>query len=176
MSQSPDDVARAALQEASTCLLQSLEKIEHCVRQLSTDQLWWRPEPSLNSIGNLVLHLTGNLRQWILSGLGGAPDLRDRPSEFSEQSRIPASRLLDGLTAVVTESLCILADQSAAEMSQIRRVQGFERNGWAVLFDTVPHFKGHTQEITCLTRMQKGASYEFHWQPQTPEQGAPSPA
>src|SRR6266702_8297067 len=71
-----------------------LPKIERCLEVLTDEQIWWRANPQSNSIGNLILHLSGNVRQWIVSGLGGAADGRDRPAEFSEHGPIPKDELL----------------------------------------------------------------------------------
>ena len=78
-------VGAAAAHELDSALL----RIKHCLGQLTDDQVWRRSQPSLNSIGNLILHLCGNLRQWIVAGLGGAPDERNRPAEFSERGVVP---------------------------------------------------------------------------------------
>lgn len=176
MNHSPtaDDVTRVVLSEANSVFDQCLEKIEHCVGQLTGEQVWWRPHPSLNSIGNLILHLSGNVRQWIVSGIGGAQDVRNRPSEFSEQGPFPKDELLSQLTNVVNEAKSALERATSEDMLSIRRIQGFDVTGWAALWHTVPHFNGHTQEIISLTRMQLGDRYRFLWQPRTPEQGAPS--
>jgi len=174
VNQSAEDVTRAVLHESNALLDQCLEKIEHCVAQLSDEQIWWRPHASLNSIGNLLLHLCGNMRQWIISGIGGAPDVRNRPGEFSERGPLPKTELLARLRSIVDEAKAALDCAAADEMQQIRRIQGFDVTGWAALWHTVPHFNGHTQEIICLTRTQLGDSYHFKWQPQTPEQGQAS--
>src|SRR4029077_4440954 len=79
-----DEMAAAVGREAATELTSALAKIKHCLGQLTEEQVWWRSRPSLNSIGNLILHLCGNVRQWIVAGLGGAADSRDRPAEFAE--------------------------------------------------------------------------------------------
>lgn len=170
---SADDVTRIVIMEAKGVFDQCLEKIGHCLSQLSDEQVWWRPHESQNSIGNLILHLTGNVRQWIVSGLGGKDDVRDRPGEFSERDPISADTLLARLVATVDEAKGVLGRSSSEDMLIERRIQGFDVSGWKALFDSLPHFKGHTQEIICLTRMQLGEGYRFHWQPQTPEQGAP---
>jgi hypothetical protein len=149
-----------------------LVKIQHCLSQLTDEQVWWRPQNEMNSIANLLLHLTGNVRQWIVAGLGGAPDVRNRPHEFCERGPIPTTRLLADLEAVVEEARKILADCSANELPTLRRIQGFDVSGIGAIFDCVPHFRGHTQEIICLTRLQLGTKYRFHWQPQCAEQGA----
>src|SRR6266481_6556559 len=149
-----------------------LPKIERCLEILNDEQIWWRANPQSNSIGNLILHLSGNVRQWIVSGLGGAADSRDRPAEFSEPGPIPKEELLRKLEAVVDEARAVLARQTARQLLEARRIQGFDVSGLAAIFDSVPHFRGHTQEIVGLTRLRLGDAYRFAWAPTTPDQGA----
>jgi Protein of unknown function (DUF664) len=171
-----DELAAAVGDEAANELAKALAKIEHCLGQLTDEQVWQRPQPSLNSVGNLLLHLCGNVRQWVVAGLGGAPDVRDRPAEFSERGPVPKEELLRRLRAVVDEAGKVLARQTARRWLDVRRVQGFEVTGLAALFDSVPHFRGHTQEIVHLTRVLLGDAYQFQWEPTSPEQGAPAGA
>jgi hypothetical protein len=79
--------------------------------------------------------------------------------------------LLAGLESAVRETREALERVDGDEMLRERRIQGFDVTGWNALFHCIPHFKGHTQEIICLTRMQLKNTYRFHWQPKTPEQG-----
>jgi hypothetical protein len=167
-----DDVAAAVGAEAAKELTSALGKIKHCLGQLNDDQVWRRPHPALNSIGNLILHLCGNLRQWVVAGLGGAADVRDRPAEFAERGPIPKGELLRRLDAVTAEAVAVLGRLTARSLLESRRIQGFDVTGLAALFDSVPHFRGHTQEIVHLTRSQLGDAYQFAWTPSTPEQGA----
>ena len=169
-----DELATAVGTEAANELASALGKIKHCLGQLTDEQVWWRSRPSLNGIGNLILHLCGNVRQWIVAGLSGAVDCRDRPAEFAERGPIPKEELLRKLEAVVDEARAVLARQTARQLLEARRIQGFDVTGPAAIFDSVPHFRGHTQEIVSLTRLQLGDAYKFAWAPTTPEQGAPS--
>jgi hypothetical protein len=169
-----DELAAALTREAGNELSSALARIKHCLGQLSEEQLWWRPHPALNSIGNLVLHLCGNVRQWIVAGLGGAADQRDRPAEFAERGPIPKEELVRRLEIVVEEAKGVLARQSARQLLEVRRIQGSEITGLAAIFDSVPHFRGHAQEIVHMTRVQLGDAYRLQWQPLTPEQGAPA--
>jgi hypothetical protein len=153
-------------------LTKALDRIKHCLAQLTDEQVWKRSQPSLNSIGNLILHLCGNVRQWIVAGLGGAADVRNRPSEFAEHGPIPKEELLRRLDAVVGEAKQVLARLPALQLLEVRRIQGFDVTGLAALFDSVPHFRGHTQEIVHMTRLRLGDDYQFSWKPTTPEQGA----
>lgn len=168
-----DELAAAVGAAAAHELGSALDRIKHCLGQLNDAQVWHRPQPGLNSIGNLILHLCGNLRQWVVAGLGGAPDVRNRPAEFAEREPIPKDELVRNLEAVVEEARRILAGVDAGHLTVARRIQGFDVTGAAAVFDSVPHFRGHTQEIVQLTRLQLGDAYEFAWTPTTPEQGAP---
>lgn len=165
-------IGRAYLEEACRQLDRAKGVIEHCLNQLNDDQVWWRPTPSQNSIANLLLHLCGNLRQWIISGVGDEPDIRRRPDEFSEQGPLSKSELLRRLDDTVQQAAAVLKGASPQELLKHRRIQGAERTGLLAIFDSVAHFKGHTQEIICLTRMQLGEAYQFNWAPSTPEEGA----
>jgi hypothetical protein len=169
----PDDLARTVGHEAANELASALGKINHCLDQLTDEQVWWRSHPSLNSIANLILHLYGNIRQWIVAGLGGAKDLRDRPTEFAERGPIPKDELLGKLDSVVSQAKAVLGKLTARQLLEARCIQGFDVTGLAAIFDSVPHFRGHTQEIIHLTRLQLGDAYKFAWTPTTPEQGAP---
>jgi hypothetical protein len=166
-----DELAHAVGAEASIELDAALAKIKHCVGQLNNEQIWWRSHPALNAIGNLILHLGGNLRQWIVAGIGGAPNQRNRPAEFAQRGAISKKDLMAGLESVVEESKDSLGGLTAAEALRVRRIQGFDVTALAAIFHTVPHFRGHTQEIVHLTRLQLGERYVVEWQPQTPEQG-----
>src|SRR5437763_5438710 len=95
------EIAAAVGSTAAHELNNACDRIKHCLRQLNDEQIWRRPHPSLNSIGNLTLHLCGNLRQWIVAGIGGAADIRDRPAEFAERGPVPKTDLLFKLEEVV---------------------------------------------------------------------------
>src|SRR3954470_19354179 len=107
------DLAGLYLNAARECLAEGLKKIEHCAHQLSDEQVWWRPRPDMNSIANLMLHLTGNVRQWIISGIGGAKDVRNRPGEFADQSRRSKAELLATLNSTVEEADVVLSKLTA---------------------------------------------------------------
>jgi hypothetical protein len=164
------DPGRAYLAAARRQLAGRHERLVHCLSQLDDRQVWWRPREGMNSIGNLVLHLCGNLRQWVVSGVGGAPDVRDRPAEFAERGPVPRDELLRRLAAVVAEADAVLAGADGATLPEPRTIQGFQETVLSALFDCLVHLGGHAQEVVCLTRLQLGDAYRFAWVP-TPEQG-----
>jgi hypothetical protein len=169
-----EELAFAVGTEAAQELANALARIKHCLSQLNDEQIWRRSTPSMNSIGNVILHLCGNVRQWIVSGLGSAIDTRDRPAEFSERGPIARDELNRRLSAVVDEARSVLIEQSAGGLLKVRRIQAEDVTGLAALFNSVPHFRGHTQEIVYMTRLILGDAYQFAWQPRTVEEGGPA--
>ena len=172
MEPAAQDIAAATTNAAADELDDAVKKIAHCVNQLSDEQVWWRPAASMNSIANLILHLCGNIRQWITAGVGGVEDTRIRPQEFSERGPIEKDELLRRLDTTVTEAKAAIVNASAANLVDRRRIQGFDVTGLAAMFHSVAHFRGHTQEIVHLTRSQLGDDYKFDFVPTTTEQGA----
>jgi hypothetical protein len=168
----PQDITTATKDAAIDELDDAVEKIAHCLGQLTSEQVWWRPSPSMNSIANLILHLCGNVRQWITAGVGGAKDVRNRPLEFSEQGPIETDELLRRLKVTVAEAKSAIANASTADLVDRRQIQGFEVTGIGAVIYSVAHFRGHVQEIVHLTRSQLGDAYRFDFVPKTPEQGA----
>ena len=101
-------------------------KIERCVNELSEDDMWWRTHETDNRIVNLLLHLSGNIRQWIISGLGDTPDKRDRAKEFSEREGIPKTVLLKNLEATLREADSVLANFDTSRLLEVRHFQVFD--------------------------------------------------
>jgi hypothetical protein len=165
-------LGQAFLAEARRRLAACHQRIKHCIGQLNDGQVWWRADSGQNSIANILLHLCGNVRQWIIAGIGGVPDQRDRPREFAERAPIPKERLERRLDEVVAEADAVLARVSDAQLLGSRRIQGFDETGLSAISNSVAHFAGHTQEIVFITRIQLRDRYRFAWHPATPEQGA----
>jgi hypothetical protein len=166
-------VGGAYLEMLRHSLAKQQERIRHCLEQLDDRQLSWRPREDMNSIGNLVLHLCGNLRQWVIAVASGMADTRDRPAEFAARGPFSRDDLKRRLAEVVAEADAALARLDEAELLRPRRVQGFEETVLSALFGSVAHFHGHAQEIVYISRLQLGDAYRFAWTPATPEQGAP---
>lgn len=136
-------------------------QIVHAVSQLSDGDIWWRPFEEQNAVGNILLHLCGNMGQWLVSGVGGAPDTRDRPSEFAERRQIPKSELLAKLSQVVAAADEAIVRCSDAELLRVRHVQHGPQTGMAAIFHSVSHLIGHAQEIVYITRLRLGTKYVF---------------
>src|SRR5262245_33323137 len=124
-----DQLAAAVIAAANQELTKALDRIKHCLSQLSDEQVWRRESEAMNSIGNLILHLCGNMRQWIVAGIGGEKDVRQRPREFSERGLIPKSELLHRLETVAAKAQVALIKATAQDLVQQRCIQGFDVNG-----------------------------------------------
>ncbi|MEO6131009.1 MAG: DinB family protein [Saprospiraceae bacterium] len=132
---------------------ESLPRIVKCLGQLDDDQIWWRPNASSNSIGNLVLHLCGNVRQWIYSGLGAYPDGRDRQSEFDETGPIDRETLILNLISTMELIRPVISSLSKEELLRRRQVQTFQETGLTILIHVTEHFSYHTGQIGYITKM-----------------------
>jgi uncharacterized damage-inducible protein DinB len=156
------DVAEHFIAEARRYLSSSyLPKIERCLEVLTDEDVWWRNGSESNSIGNLLLHLDGSTRMWIISGVGGTPDHRDRQREFDERSTIPRAELLARLRATVTEADGVLAAASAATLPESRRIRGREYTVLEAIFHAVEHFSMHTGQIILLAKMRTNSDLKL---------------
>src|SRR5262245_27167156 len=145
---SPDPLGTALIRECRQRLLDEfLPKIRSCLSHLTTEETWHRPNEHTNSVGNLLLHLAGNVRQWIVSGLANAPDTRNRPAEFAERGPLPKEEALACLEAALADAAAVLDRLDPATLLEPRRVQSFERTGLSILIHVVDHFSYHTGQI-----------------------------
>lgn len=139
-----------------------LPKIERCVERLSDKQIWWRSSPESNSIGNLILHLSGNSNQWIVCGLGGEPDRRQRQTEFDERGPIPREELLALVRTTVANVDDTLARFDPEKLLREYPIQGTTSSALAAIFHVTEHFSMHTGQIILLTKMLAQTSLNFY--------------
>lgn len=172
MSASDQNLTVAFGREIALELAAATGIIGHCLRQLDDEQVWSRPAISMNSIGNLLLHLCGNVRQWIIAGVGGAADTRERQKEFDERGPIPKAELFSRVESTVLEASEVCKSVSEEQLLNRLRIQGFETTGLGAILHSVSHFRGHVQEIVHMSRAILDEAYEFHFVPKPPEQGA----
>lgn len=152
----PADVAAAAFIAESRRRLRReyLPKIRAVVRTLPARDLWWRPNPNSNSIGNLLLHLDGNVRQWIVSGVGGKPDRRDRDAEFLAHSGAGSGALLARLGRTLTDSDRVLGRLRPEDLVAPRDIQGYKVSVLQAVYHVVEHFSGHTGQILYAAKLR----------------------
>jgi uncharacterized damage-inducible protein DinB len=150
-------VSRAFVDHSRALLTASyLPRIERALAKLPDRDLWWRPGADSNSVGNLMLHLSGNVRQWIVSGIGGAADDRIRQSEFDERGSLPRHELWSRLQATVHEADLVLAALDPEILPERRLIQGFETTVFEAIYHVVEHFSMHTGQIFLLVKMRTG--------------------
>lgn len=137
-------------------------KIVAAVHTIPTDKLWWKPHPSANSVGNLLLHLAGNVRQWVVSGIGGAPDVRKRDAEFAATEGSDAAALLAQLQRAVDDAVSVLGTLTAGALGESRRIQGRDTTVFAALYHVVEHFAGHTGQIIVLAKQFTPNAVRFY--------------
>ena len=172
MNATEQSISSAYLAATRHTLNHSLSKIKHCLGQLDDSQMGCRPFEEQNSMTNIILHLCGNMRQWIISAAGNAPDTRNRPAEFAERQSLPKAELLSRLTAVIAEADRLLATLSPEKLLEPRRIHATDTNVLAAIFDSVSHLVGHTHQIVYITRLILREKYKFQWEPKTVEQVA----
>src|SRR5687768_9219906 len=160
---SSDDLRDALVREVLFRLYdECLPRIIRCIEQLEDEQIWWRPNEESNSIGNLVLHLCGNLRQWIYSGLGKNEDLRKRQAEFDERTIISSEELREKLVSTMELVYPVIAHIPTEELLNIRSVQTFEETGLTILIHVTEHFSYHTGQIAYITKMLNNQPLGFY--------------
>lgn len=139
-----------------------LPKITAALEQLDEADLWWRPNPASNAVGNLLLHLAGNIRQWIVGGVGRMPTQRDRPAEFAAQGARSRPELLAQLTQAVLEVDAVLAGTDPARLHERRAIQGRECSVLEAIYHVVEHFAMHTGQILYIAKLRTGKDLEFY--------------
>jgi uncharacterized damage-inducible protein DinB len=133
-----------------------LVKIERSVNKMTDEQIWWRANEESNSIGNLLLHLAGNVRQWIVSGIGGAPDNRFRQGEFDERNLISGEELLTNLRKTVEEACAVLENLTDDGLLEKRSIQGRDTTVLAAVYHVAEHFAMHAGQIIFIAKMFAG--------------------
>jgi uncharacterized damage-inducible protein DinB len=137
---------------ASRYLEEYLDKIRVSLERLDEDQIWWRPAPGTNSAGNLVLHLSGNLSLWILSGVGGRPFERHRSEEFAADRSHGRAELLSRLEEVVAACRGVLGSLAPEDLEREAEVQGYEVDVLGAVFHAVEHMSYHAGQIVWIAK------------------------
>jgi uncharacterized damage-inducible protein DinB len=160
------EIGRAFLEKSRKLVLSDyVPKIERCLEQLGDDDIWWRPNEASNSIGNLVLHLCGNVTMWLIGGVGGRPFERNRQQEFDERGRIPAAELLGRLRAVIEQADEVLLSLDDRSLMGRRRIQSYDVTVLEAVYHVVEHFGMHTGQIILLSKARTGEDLKLWEQP-----------
>ena len=163
------------LKEARRVLIEFYPQlITRCLKILSEEDIWWRPNRASNSVGNLILHLQGNVRQWIISGLGGQPDRRERDREFAATGPISRHTLLAGFRKTIKEADSVLGAIKTADMVRMFSIQGFDVTGLQAVCHVAEHFAFHAGQIIFVTKLKQGKDLKFTRLPKQRNSGGKS--
>lgn len=143
-------------------LRQSVDRIEKCVLRLTEEQVWMREHASENAVGNLLLHLAGNVRQWLIAGVGGTPDTRDRDSEFNAQGGLSKSEMVASLRGTVEEACKVIQPLTAERLAESVHIQKYDVTVLEAIYHVVEHFAQHTGQIIFATKMLTGEETGFY--------------
>jgi uncharacterized damage-inducible protein DinB len=150
-------LAEAVHSEFQRCCTDKLDhyvsRIESCLGRLTDAQVWTRGSEQENAIGNIVLHLCGNVRQWITAGVGDAPDARDRDAEFDARGGVPIPELIAKLRGTVDEAIRVIQLVPPERLLVRLQIQKYDVTVMQAIFHVVEHFSGHTGQIIFMTKM-----------------------
>ena len=137
-------------------------KIRRCLDVLPADAVWRRADEHSNSVGNLLLHLAGNVRQWIVSSVGGGPDVRYRSGEFAAREGTDAEMLFAALRRTIDEADAVIASLTPSRLLELRTIQGREVTVLDAVYHVVEHFSLHTGQIILLTKLYAPGRIQFY--------------
>jgi uncharacterized damage-inducible protein DinB len=141
---------------------ENTSKIRACMKQLDEKDIWFRHNEHVNSVGNIILHLCGNIRQWIISSLGGAPDIRERDFEFSTMGGFTKEELTSKWQDTMQEAVTVITDTSLENLLRRRVVQGAAHSGIGIIIHVAEHYSYHTGQIIFLTKLYKNIDMGFY--------------
>lgn len=137
-------------------------KIGTCMKQLDEKDIWFRHNEHINSIGNMILHLCGNVRQYIISSLGGVPDIRERDIEFSTMGGFTNAELTSRWQNTMHEAVTTIGEASPENLLRRRVVQGSDLSGIGIIIHVTEHYSYHTGQIIFLTKLYKNMDMGFY--------------
>lgn len=139
-----------------------LPRLRETVERLDEKELWWRPNESSNSAGNLLLHLNGNIHQWIVSGLGGEVDIRSRGQEFAARGGSSRAELMRQLDDTLLEATRVIESLGEEELLKSYRIQIYQVSGVQAILHVVEHFSHHVGQILFLAKLLKNEDLGFY--------------
>lgn len=137
-------------------------RLRSAVEPLTNEQFWFRPNAASNSIGNLVLHLNGNVGQWLVAAFNHLEDTRNRPGEFGERRRIEPGLVMERLDATMHEAANVLARLTPAELTTTYQIQGYTVSGLAAVYQVVEHFGLHYGQIVYIAKALRAEDLGFY--------------
>lgn len=141
---------------------ESLSRIELCMSKLSDADLWHRPNENSNSVGNLIMHLEGNIRQYVISGVGGEKDVRKRPEEFEPENKKSRTELFDKLYQTLLTANKVVQQLAEEKFAESVSIQGFEHTRLSAILHVVEHLSYHVGQITYYTKAKKNIDTAYY--------------
>jgi len=156
-------IEKEFLEFSASTLSQYTGRIEDCLGRLTPEQIWTRGADSENAVGNIVLHLCGNVRQWIIAGVGDQPDVRDRDAEFAARGGLQPAELASKLKATVNEAAAVIRALPAERLSQRKTIQKvYDTTLMEAIYHVVEHFAQHTGQIIFATKLLTGEDLAYY--------------
>ncbi len=137
-------------------------RLRACVESLSDDQVWWRPNDSSNSVGNLMLHLNGNLTQWLIAPFQNLEDTRDRPAEFNRRDGIAAEALVAMMEETMAKAAAVFGALTKSDLHAHFDIQGYHVTGLHAVYQVVEHFGLHYGQIAYITKLLRDSDLGFY--------------
>jgi len=150
-------------------------RLADCLGRLNSEQVWSRGSDKENAIGNLVLHLCGNVRQWIVSGVGGVADVRNRPAEFAAKGGVGVDELRELLSATITEATGVIQGIGRERLAERLTIQGYEVTVLEAVYTVVEHFAQHTGQVIYATKAVTGSDLGYYAHLSKPAHGEKTP-
>ncbi|MFK7935600.1 MAG: DinB family protein [Saprospiraceae bacterium] len=141
---------------------ENVVRLNKCLDDLTLDEIWHKPNAHSNSIGNLVLHLCGNVSQWVLAGIGGQTDTRERQWEFDSDERLTKVELKEKVAQVMEQVELVLQQISPADLLEKRAVQCYEETPLSILIHVVEHFSYHVGQMTYVVKLWKDQDMGYY--------------
>ncbi len=157
-----ETLSKELTHECAVVMKENVKRIGICLAELTYDEIWQRPNSQLSSIGNLILHLCGNIGQYVLSSLGGKPDQRKRDEEFAATGGYTADELLALIGNTLDRAATVMQDLPEAELLRKRMVQGFNLSGVGIVVHVTEHLSYHTAQIALHTKLLKEKDLGFY--------------
>jgi hypothetical protein len=157
-----DTLTREFTSQAIKRIIENSEKIRSCMQMLDEKDVWRSPNENLNSVGNLILHLCGNIQQHIISALGGVKDVRTRDLEFSTKGGLTKEELIEKLQKTISEAIAIISEIKAEDLLKIRKAQGILHSGMDSIVHVTEHLSYHAGQIILLTKLYKDVDMGFY--------------
>ena len=156
-----EEIIKEFVEQSIYRMEESTRMINKCYAEVSEQEIWIQPNNSSNSIGNLILHLCGNIRQYVISSLGGKEDIRERNKEFTEKG-YSKNELIEKLISTLQEAKTVIRSANPTALLRKRNVQGFHFSGIGIIIHVTEHYSYHTGQIALLTKLLKDKDLGFY--------------